>query len=38
MNESETRVNDAKEILGDVASISALFIEFQKYLYMQKAA
>jgi len=29
---------DAKEILGDVASISALFIEFQKYLYMQKTA
>ncbi len=29
---------DAKKILGDVASISALFIEFQKYLYMQKAA
>jgi type I site-specific restriction endonuclease len=31
-------LEDAKKILGDVASISALFIEFQKYLYMQKAA
>ena len=31
-------LEDAKEILGDVATISSLFIEFQKYLYMQKAA
>jgi len=31
-------LEDAKEILGDVAGISSLFIEFQKYLYMQKAA
>ncbi len=31
-------LEDAKEILGDVASISSLFIEFQKYLYMQKVA
>lgn len=29
-------LEDAKEVLGDVASISSLFIEFQKYLYMQK--
>jgi len=27
-------LEDAKEILGDVAGISSLFIEFQKYLYM----
>jgi type I restriction enzyme R subunit len=26
-------LEDAKEILGDVATISSLFIEFQKYLY-----
>ena len=26
-------LEDAKEILGDVANISSLFIEFQKYLY-----
>jgi len=31
-------LEDAKEILGDVAGISSLFIEFHKYLYMQKAA
>jgi len=31
-------LEDAIEILGDVAGISSLFIEFQKYLYMQKAA
>lgn len=31
-------LEDAKEILGDVANISSLFIEFQKYLYLQKAA
>ena len=31
-------LEDAKEILGDVANISALFIEFQKHLYLQKAA
>ncbi|MCW8894597.1 EcoAI/FtnUII family type I restriction enzme subunit R [Sulfurimonas sp.] len=31
-------LEDAKEILGDVAGISSLFIEFQKYLYMQKVA
>jgi type I restriction enzyme R subunit len=29
---------DAKEILGDVASISKLFIEFQEYLYRCKIA
>ena len=28
----------AKEILGDVAQISSLFIEFQQYLYQQAAA
>jgi type I restriction enzyme R subunit len=31
-------LEDAKEILGDVASISRLFIEFQEHLYKQKAA
>lgn len=31
-------LEDAKEILGDTANISSLFIEFQKYLYLQKAA
>lgn len=31
-------LEDAKEILGDVANISRLFIEFQKHLYNQKVA
>ena len=31
-------LEDAKETLGDVANISSLFIEFQQYLYLQKAA
>jgi type I restriction enzyme R subunit len=31
-------LEDAKEILGDVANISRLFIEFQEYLYQQKIA
>jgi len=31
-------LEDAKEILGEVASISRLFIEFQQYLYQQKIA
>ncbi|WP_194976368.1 EcoAI/FtnUII family type I restriction enzme subunit R [Aquiflexum lacus] len=31
-------LEDAKEILGDVANISRLFIEFQEHLYNQKAA
>lgn len=31
-------LEDAKEILGDVANISRLFIEFQAHLYKQKAA
>ncbi len=30
-------LEDAKEILGDVKSISSLFIEFQKYLYQEVA-
>ncbi len=31
-------LEDAKEILGDVANISRLFIEFQEHLYSQKSA
>ena len=31
-------LEDAKEVLGDVANISRLFIEFQEHLYKQKAA
>jgi type I restriction enzyme R subunit len=31
-------LEDAKEILGDVANISKLFIEFQKHLYNQNVA
>jgi type I restriction enzyme R subunit len=31
-------LEDAKEILGDTASISKLFVEFQEYLYKQKIA
>jgi len=31
-------LEDAKEILGDVANISRLFIEFQQHLYKQKSA
>ena len=31
-------LEDAKEILGDVADISSLFIDFQQHLYLQKAA
>jgi type I restriction enzyme R subunit len=31
-------LEDAKEILGSVAHISSLFIEFQKYLYDMRAA
>jgi type I restriction enzyme R subunit len=31
-------LEDAKEILGNVANISRLFIEFQKHLYKQRAA
>jgi type I restriction enzyme, R subunit len=31
-------LEDAKEMLGDVANISKLFIEFQQYLYKEKVA
>ena len=31
-------LEDAKDILGDVANISRLFIEFQAHLYKQRAA
>jgi type I restriction enzyme R subunit len=31
-------LEDAKEVLGDVANISDLFIEFQKYLYQKEVA
>ncbi len=31
-------LEDAKEILGDVANISRLFIEFQQHLYKRKSA
>ena len=31
-------LEDAKQILGDVANISKLFIEFQQHLYQQKVA
>ncbi|EDZ63667.1 type I restriction system, subunit R [Sulfurimonas gotlandica GD1] len=31
-------LEDAKDILGDVASISSMFIEFQQYLYQQRVA
>jgi type I restriction enzyme R subunit len=31
-------LEDAKDILGDVANISKLFVEFQQYLYKQKVA
>ncbi len=31
-------LEDAKEILGDVANISKLFIEFQQYLYNKRVA
>lgn len=31
-------LEDAKEILGDVANISRLFVEFQEHLYNQKVA
>lgn len=31
-------LEDAKDVLGDVANISKLFIEFQAHLYREKVA
>jgi type I restriction enzyme, R subunit len=31
-------LEDAKEILSDVANISKLFVEFQEHLYSERAA
>ena len=31
-------LEDAKKVLGEAADISRLFMEFQEYLYMRKAA
>ena len=31
-------LEDAKEVLGDVANIRALFIDFQQYLYRGKVS
>ena len=31
-------LEDAKEVLGDVANIRALFVDFQQYLYERKVA
>jgi len=31
-------LEDAKEMLGDAANISRLFIEFQEHLYLKKVA
>jgi type I restriction enzyme, R subunit len=31
-------LQDAQEVLGEVATISSLFIDFQKHLYQQRAA
>jgi type I restriction enzyme R subunit len=31
-------LEDAKEVLGNVANISSLFIEFQKFLYEKKVS
>jgi type I restriction enzyme R subunit len=31
-------LEDAKDVLGDVAKISSMFIEFQKYLYEERVA
>jgi type I restriction enzyme R subunit len=31
-------LQDAKGVLGEVRDISALFVEFQKYLYEEKVA
>ena len=31
-------LEDAKQVLGDVVNISSLFVEFQKYLYVNKVA
>ncbi len=38
LNNKYQSLEDAKEILGDVANISKLFIEFQKFLYQENVA
>src|SRR5690554_3108720 len=38
LNNKYQSLEDAKEILGDVANISRLFVEFQEHLYNQKVA
>ena len=38
LNNKYQSLEDAKEVLGDVANISKLFIEFQKFLYQENVA